>query len=284
MTQHFYYCGMNGKSMPKQIPVHLVDQKLRDLLKTQFEESVVLESIDDRVKFFSAFSSARFETLYDEAVDSIKSHKSLAKFEHIFAGRVFEYLAFMYLQSCGWGPVLSPKKSLEFYRWLYPYDIFIDNRMGDGSLEGIIVPDGLMLEEQKGVYKIIAVCEYTTRGELSNISRKKLHGFRINRRHFPLHFGDSQLLFVVPAGNGRLQDVESGDAAVEYVPFSAQELRRMGDYFLDKANHEGEPSIRALLTTARSSRNAVGSIPEDMYAKSAPLRVNVQQILDSKRR
>ena len=272
---------MAQKVINSQIPTRLVDRKLRELLEAQIleQERSSAEPIDESTGLLPQFlRSGAMQKIHDGAVDYIRSYKSLDYFEKYFAGRLFEDLAFMVLLKRGVGPVLSPEMTFEFYRWLHPYDVIKSNAMGFTSLDGVTVPDGLVLEEQRGILRIIAISEYTL-NEDPRTFRKKLRGFMTGITRYPTVFSDSQLLFIIPEGNNPLQYIKSDDVATEYVPVNRSALREFSNRMLDRIV-DNESSIRNLLEKARLSID-FDLTPANMYGKTSPLRTPIEKLLDN---
>lgn len=113
-----------------------------------------------------------------------------------FAGKMFQDIAFT---SCALSQpqdciLLSPEKTLEFWEKLYPKNRVIKSPFGLDSIEGISVPDGMVVNEQNDISEAY---EYTLSIRREYFSRSS-DAFKISKGDFPELFENTPLVFVAP--------------------------------------------------------------------------------------
>lgn len=170
-----------------------------------------------------------FRIAYQELVRCClmpRTNDELNRFRDCFAGRVYQDMAHAVLasrQSDLGGVLLSPKTTLELYQKLYPHAPLCKDPFRLGSLEGISVPDGVVIGEDRGRKDVVVVCEYTASGRKD--PKEYYSHFQMQKKHFPEVFAqDSYLLFVVPKEGGLLRKIIEG-VRFEAMPFNHSQLR-----------------------------------------------------------
>jgi len=141
-----------------------------------------------------------------------------------FAGRLNQDMIYNFFVNREPRPniLLSPERTLEFYKKLYPNKPTTKNTLGFDSLEGISVPDGIIVKEHEG---IAAVCEYTLRGDKETFE-KKYNGFCINKEHFPQVFANANLLFAVLSDTYLpISITRQTEVKVKRIPFKHKQFR-----------------------------------------------------------
>lgn len=210
----------------------LVIDKFHDLVIEQKEELESEQfqpiSIESRKGIRDEFKkSKRFKQIYEKATKYLytpHTDRRLKEFMGRFAGRLNQdtiYNFFVTKQSQS-NILLSPERTFEFYKKLYSDKPVIENILGLDSLEGISVPDGIVVKEHEG---IVAVCEYTLTGD-EQIFGKKYSGFCIGKKHSPQVFADAHLLFVV-LNDAYLPKsiIRHAEVKVKRIPFRYEQFR-----------------------------------------------------------
>lgn len=223
------------------------DSEITDLLhdlvveqREELEEQSLLTSLDSGKSILSWFEeSDSFRQIYEQAMEyHLMPHtdEKLGQFRRRFAGRLYEDLAFSFLTSIEYPSriVLSPKRTLAFYQRLYLDSDVIEEGFGLDSLEGIFVPDGLVVEEQGSVERIVAVSEYTVRGD-EGYFKRKLRGFSSESEEYPQLFDDAYLLFVVPDQAALIRNApKSGNFKFRTIPFTHEQFRDFIDSIYER--------------------------------------------------
>lgn len=146
----------------------------------------------------------RFRRAYQEEVNfSLMPHNAeeYAMNGQYFAGRVFEDIGYFFVarkQAEEGRIVLSPERTLEFWKRLYPKNGEMGSPHGTGTLSGISVPDGLIIEEMGEGNRILTKCEYTLSGK-QNVQGKR-NGGEKDKGSYPGILSQTSLLYVAPQG------------------------------------------------------------------------------------
>lgn len=223
------------------------DKRLRKILEYVPQVPDKDGTLDDKVKLFDRFIEAGgFYPIYMRTMHDLArpmTDENIVNFEKRFAALLYERLAYFYMQHRDIGPVLSPEDTRDFFQWLHPGAIMRRDNFGFDSLMGITVPDGLVLEEQRGLYRPILVCEYTCSSDPAYFAAK-FDAFNIQGRKISEVFGESQQLLVVPQGLDPAKIVQHPDFAVEFAPFNRRDLRKFADeLFSATVPERGLPTV-----------------------------------------
>ena len=206
--------------------------------------------------------SGRFQEVYGEAVAyNLISHTDdeFHSFERELAGRLFQDLAYSVLAGRNYPSaiVLSPEKTLEFYRALYPSRRLNKENFGLDSLLGITVPDGLIVQEQGGFMHIAAVCEYTLMRDYYYFS-SKYDGFESHSEKNKRLLGGSCLRFVVP--NDEPFPAIARYTGVEFMgmPFNRWQFGKFMEYLISEHRmDEGMPTLAEIRAEVRFQHERV---------------------------
>jgi len=158
----------------------------------------------------SNFIQARFPEIYKFFTDGILTHPNIEKsrikhdnsdrIRDKLSGAIFEEVAYIfsghYFNS---GVVLSPKRTKQYFGLLYESVDTVTNTFGFDSLDGVQVPDGLVVRLEGATKRITGFCEFTTIEHQDSIE-KKVRGFRAIQSEQPEIFGKSTLYFATPHG------------------------------------------------------------------------------------
>ena len=228
------------------------DKRLRRLLAdADFgnKYSSNMWTLENRLEILEDFMKAGgFEPIYYRAARDCQLPMKQGDVEHFtryFAARVFEQIAYFFMLNSGVGLFTSPTETFEFYRWLYPNNQLRSNTLGFDSIRGVTVPDGLLVEKLHGLYKIIAVCEYTLTRD-TEIFKHKFRSFKKIRRDFPAVFNVTQLVFLVPGGYNPPASLNNPDVAFEFAPFPNERLRDFAFMLFEKEGPLGQRSVKSL--------------------------------------
>jgi len=170
-----------------------------------------------------------FREVYDESINftlTPHSEKKSERFMNRLAGRAYEDIAYQFLavRQPDYLTLLSPQKTLEFYKKLYPNASVDSNGLGLVSLRGISVPDGLLVGKFRGRSQVFALCDYTLTGDTQYFKRHAV-GFQKDKRHFPQLFTPYPYhLFIVPNGATSLRE-KYPHAKIEQLPFTHKQFR-----------------------------------------------------------
>lgn len=166
--------------------------------------SVEQVATDSRKHLLNDFKNSRgFKRLYGELVNFVSMPVSEEKFNEIrkdFIGAVFANMAYTHLvwERTDSSTLISPKRTLDFYKRLYPGAQRTNNPFGGDSLEGISVPDGIKVNSEG---EVVAVCEYTTHGG-NGYFVNKLDAVEYEKASFPEIFAEARLVVVTPRFRG----------------------------------------------------------------------------------
>lgn len=159
--------------IPEASPLVLRERRIEtalDQLHLAYDDQIELQDSGKLGAFsidpLTAFAShPKFDELYKELSEIISGGKSGKKYRTGFRGKMFERLAHLTLSAKNAGTdkaVISPRKTFEFLKSLNPNATVTEHEAGQTSLDGIYVPDGLIVDMQDGRPRIIEVLEYTT--------------------------------------------------------------------------------------------------------------------------
>lgn len=186
--------------------------------------------ITGRKDLLGAFkSSDRFQAIYEEAVRLYlgADEQEFVQITKEFVGALFESFGYLYSNNHCQAPlrILSPEKTFELYRRLYPRNAVVEHLFGVKSLMGITVPDGVIIEARDGIERIVDVCEYTSFGTRANFEMKR-EGFMINARNRQEILGDAHLKIFIPRGGSLSLHIGSENGIqVEELPFTHRQFR-----------------------------------------------------------
>jgi hypothetical protein len=192
-------------------PDHLFSEPLRrylsDLVAEQKEEVEEIRLRTTDIETLDALSvlfcdSTRLGQMYIEAVRFFlepRTVKERTKIKKEFVGQVFQTMAYRYFTlSQTNGELLSPERSFLFYKAFQQTTgkgaEVIEHPFGLDSLKGVSVPDGLVVENSRGLLRFVGWCEYTLSRKDSVLERKvevlDIHRFRIvgSSDNLPLTF------------------------------------------------------------------------------------------------
>jgi len=231
---------------------------LRDLVVEQRQKlqtgEFPNESIDTGEALLDWFKGTdRFREIYQQAVDYLHEHitdERYEEFEKHFIGRLYQELAFAYLALKETsGVLLSPERTLIFYQELYPDADRLEHIFGLDSLEGISVPDGLLIDEVWGVEHISEVWEYGLNCN-SGYRGKKHREFQDNSEHQSGILDSATLLFIRPRKilqrNSPGEEFTPSEFDFDYLPFT---YRQFVDFFRDIHDNyrlDGDPDCATL--------------------------------------
>ena len=173
-----------------------------DYIALQQQGDEKYSSGNNRKELMSWFKkSTSFRRVYEEAVDKaiILEQEKIPIFERELAGGLYESMSHHYFTSLQPPDrvVVSPNNTLNFFRWIYSNREVLSQDFDLSSIEGIGVPDGLLIEKANGIYRVIAICEYTLHGRKEYMESKH-HNFREQQRKYPYIFQNSGLIMVTP--------------------------------------------------------------------------------------
>ena len=228
------------------------DKRLRRLLHDADygnKYSPNMWNLETRLEILEDFIKAGgFEPIYHKAARDCQlpmKKEDIGSFEERFEARVFEQIAYFLMLNSGIGLVTSPVETFDFYRWLYPKNQLRFNVLGFDSIRGVSVPDGLLVEEQHGLYKIVAVCEYTLNRYAENFEYK-FRAFKRVRRDFRAVFDEAQLVFVVPEGYNTPASLSNPDIVFEFAPLPMKKFRDFAFMLFEREGPLGQRSVKSL--------------------------------------
>lgn len=138
--------------------------RLEELAASQIQlqrQGAFQDFLEHPLSHFS--SSFLAQDLHRQSADEVFGVKNLQEYTERLQGKVFELLAYATLSA--WQPdnraVLSPRDTVDFFQTLYPRHRRIDIPGGHGTIGGVYVPDGLVVEMRKDGPQILKVLEYT---------------------------------------------------------------------------------------------------------------------------
>src|SRR3989338_6289744 len=233
--------------------LHNLTAKQREELQSEEFQPVSVGTREELLEWFK--TTGRFRQTYEEASRYLcapLTDEGLREVMHDFSGELYQDIVYGFLstkqpQS---GVLLSPERTFEFYKKLYPSRDVVKHRFRLDSLEGISVPDGIVVEEHDGVEHIVAVCEYTL-ARSKQIFGNKYEGLDIERRHFSQLFADAYLLFVVPEG----ANLPRIDAEVQSMPFTHKQFRDyINDIYSCYQEFEGAATLSSIQKNIRKQQ------------------------------
>lgn len=114
--------------------------------------------------------------LIDKVIQEKPSLYELEDLEGYLAGFLFEQFSYQFLNRQLIGPymrLLSPEQTIEMYKKIYSDKKVVENNLGLKGIEGVSVPDGVILKKVPDKTLVIsAIVEYTTRSSPSSIDSK----------------------------------------------------------------------------------------------------------------
>ncbi len=219
----------------------LVVEQIREQESADFK----LIPLGTRKEVFKDFKkSERFKQAYRGAVRYHlvpRTEDELLENRKDFVGRLYQDLAYLVFASkqTGFSVLLSQERTSEFYKTLYPDAKEVQWPYGITSLQGISVPDGLLVEEHDGDKSILAVVEYTLTGS-SHYLEEKFHAVCIAKDRFPTLFSDASLLFVMPKNRVMPRILKRGDIELQELPFTHLQFRDFIDGVYEFYRSSGE--------------------------------------------
>ncbi len=203
----------------------LVIKQRQELKEEEFVPKPVTSG-KDVLQWFE--QSEKFQEMYRGAISFHllpRTDSEIEEYRCRFSGKIYQYLAHCFLagKQTGNRILFSPQRTLEFYKSLHPEADEIDGPLGFNSLEGISVPDGIIVERAEN-NRILTICEYTLTG-INSYFEKKYRGFTIDKRKFPQLFANTQLLFVTPELTDIPTAITKRDGAVLFLPFKHNQFR-----------------------------------------------------------
>jgi len=157
-------------------------------------------------------------------------------YENHFVGRIFEDIASAWMiaklrmsKKNINAKLISPRKTLEVYKKIYPEAIEISSPFDLNSLQGISVPDGLIKNINTG--KIIAVCEYTLSFKIFEEKKRKMKKYK--KELGKLGFRVQPILVLPDIKEKQFEE----DIAIEYLPFGTNEFRELTQTILSQAEN-----------------------------------------------
>lgn len=196
--------------------------------------------------FFDSFlTTKQCQDIYEEARVRFSRPRSPATYRELLndlLGGIYNQAAFAirYAQRANNTFVLSPEKTLDLFRFIFPKAKLIDYPFGLSNLTGVSVSDGLVRDESRrlnGSDRITETLEYTSSSKMSYIGEKKRLR-RENAKTYPWlfrgvpmtvicpdnsplrHFRSKRLTRVVPIGVFDIEDLVRfrDDLFYKYVP------------------------------------------------------------------
>lgn len=148
-------------------PVSLDESRGMDEEKKSYVEGFI-ETLPQGVR--TLLAKVRESEDFRIASDVLKKYKdepeaTIKELRSYIAGYLFESVAYLHLKEIlkRQGKILlSPKECFEIFRLLYPEKKLIEFPFGlQHGIEGVSVPDGIVLELSKNSTKIVGSCEYS---------------------------------------------------------------------------------------------------------------------------
>ncbi len=110
---------------------------------------------------------------------------------------------------------MSPERTRDFYQRLNPKASKLEFPHGNGSLDRVSVPDGILIKEDgANRSRVLFICEYSV-SEDTNTSKKR-KGFDQTKALYPSIVNQASILFFAPK-DSKLNDVKT-------FPFTAPEF------------------------------------------------------------
>lgn len=223
---------------------------LNNLVSEQKKETESIKFPLDFLSWESWFmTTTRFKNDYKEALKFSLMPHNAEEYEmngHGLAGKMFEDVAYLitsYEEAKKGRVVLSPERTLSFWERLYPSAE--KNRVGvhQTSLDGVFVPDGLVIKCIDKICTVLSICEYTA-SRRRDISGKKF-GFDQVKKNFPNILGQSEFLFVTASGGHDSEDSKR-------LPFSNRRFHDFVEFiFRGFSPVEGSATLRDIQERVR---------------------------------
>lgn len=209
-----------------EIPHHLADEQREELenLKSQIPNP-------DSINFFDWYrKDDRFRNTYHTAMGYalLPSLNRMGNLENNFAGHTFEEIAYIFcaLKETRDGvTVLSPERTNQFFKYLYPNAPRVKFPFREDSLGGdSTAPDGIGIDELDPTNNTVRnIYEYTLSGKEDEF-REKYTFFRERKHKFPQVFANASLVFVVPKSL-RMPEVTASDIRFIETTFTRHDFR-----------------------------------------------------------
>ena len=177
--------------------------------ESQNPDNVSVDALSQPGGLFSWFLTTQaFSALYIQEAVRTFSHpfpdKDLKGIKTLLAAGLHQEMAYRYLKE--WlkrkdpaGTLLSPMTTLMLYKRLFPKAPEKKiNPFKPPSLDGIAVPDGVMVKAVRG-NRVTEIYEYALRAEIGQTEVERLYGLRKDKYSFPnLFLSSARLVFVTP--------------------------------------------------------------------------------------
>ncbi len=145
----------------------------------------------------------RFAEIYQEALKfelTPRTDEERNENRNYLAGRVFQDLAYFFLvrreiEERSSRVILSPEQTLEFWKSIFPKKQVAQNPFSTGSLMGIHVPDGMVVDPVD--HRVIALCEYSLTRSDESIKKRTL-GIALARNDIPEIGTGARFVMVTP--------------------------------------------------------------------------------------
>lgn len=175
-------------------------------------------------------ASDALKSMYREAlIFNLSAHSLLerVKSRSDFTGRAFQEIAYDYMNSTVLPNqvLLNPSRTLAFYTDLYSTNEVIAHCFDLDSLQGISVPDGLLVDASLDEPAVAAVVEYTTAKADDYFLKKCCHLQKVKIEK-PDFFSDAKLIFVTPKYSPRRSQP---DIQFLQTPFTRKQLKEFLD-------------------------------------------------------
>ena len=163
----------------------LVIKQRQELKEGEFVPKPVTSG-KDVLQWFE--QSENFQEIYREATLFHllpRTDSEIEEYRSRFSGKIYQNLANCFLagKQTGSRILLSLQRTFEFYKSLHPEAEEIDDPLGFNSLEGISVPDGIIVERAEN-NRILTVCEYTLAG-INSYFEKNIGALTLTKENFP---------------------------------------------------------------------------------------------------
>lgn len=145
----------------------------------------------------------RFTEVYNEALKfelTLRTDEERDESRRVLAGRTFQDLAYFSLvrreiEEGSSRVILSPEQTLEFWKSIFPKKQVAQNPFSTGSLMGVHVPDGMIVDPVG--HRVIALCEYSLTNMGGSIRRRTL-GVALAKETIPEIGTGARFVMVTP--------------------------------------------------------------------------------------
>lgn len=177
-----------------------------------------------------------FRSVYTEASKYLSipyTEEELAIMLNRFAGKIFQDISEEYLSTLDYDVQIGEQKkeivrlgsahTLEIYKRLYPGRSTINAAFGLDSLEGISVPDGMIVNVTQP--QVLAIAEYSLSNNVKYY-QDKFHYHDVNRRNNRSVLGESSMLFVTTRPEEGIlgPDFSFENSSFVFLPFTRSEF------------------------------------------------------------